>query len=332
MDGAVSSASVPPFFVVGAPRTGTTLVRRLLSSHSRIAIPPESLFVAEYLAAERVPFEARRRLLTEEPDLAHWGISLTETELASCKTMADCLAYAHRKYAAARGKDVWGQKTPKLVRHVDLLVRHFPKARFLHVVRDGRAVVASLRRSDAHRLNVLYGARRYAQDAALGVDMEARYPERTMRVTYEALVAAPAEVLGDVCAFLGVTLEPAMVDASPKPLRLNAMEEAAGHHVHVSGPIRASFAEKWREELSEREIALVDHFCGDVLRTLGYDANDAAPPASTWLAELKARHLAVSLGKTMREVREREDVWRVARRRVKLGAMADMALSLFRGM
>ena len=318
----MSAGAIPPFFVVGAPRTGTTLLRRFLSAHSRVAIPTESGFMVDYLDAA-VPLETKKRLLTEEPEIEYWSLRLTPEELAPLPTIGACFDHAHRRYAEAQGKDLWGNKTPKLVRAGALLSEHFPGCRFLHVVRDGRAVASSLRRSEAHRLHLLYGARRYAADAARGLALERAYPERVMRVVYEELVVDPEPVLRRVSDFLGLSYEPAMAEGR-KSLDLTPGEQRAGHHQNVGRAVDRAFVDKWRETLTRDEVALVEHVVGPVMRELGYEVPPARAPGRRALLRARLAHARWTVDKAVSELTDRPDVWRVARRRVALGTLTKM--------
>jgi hypothetical protein len=314
-----------PFFIVGAPRTGSTLLRRLLSAHSRVAIPPESGFMAEYLAADHVPLDRRKRLLCRDPEMGYWGLRPRWHELATLTSMGDCFAALHQRYAHERGKDLWGNKTPRLVHHGELLLRHFPEARFVHTVRDGRAVALSLRSSPAHRMHVRYGARRYAMDTARGLAFEGAHPDRVMRVPYEQLVSQPEATLRRVCAFLGIELEDAMLGSDAgRDLQLTPKERRSGHHAHVGRPVEPTFAGKWRRELTDTEIGMIEREAGSVLETLGYPLEAAAGPGAGALLSARVAHGVRLVGGAWDEITGRPDVWRVARRRVALGSLGSM--------
>jgi hypothetical protein len=314
-----------PFFIVGAPRTGTTLLRRMLSSHSRVAIPPESGFMAEYLAADRVPLDVRKRLLCDDPELHYWGIRPTCNDLRPCVSMGECFEFLHRTYAVAQGKDRWGNKTPKLVRHAELLLRHFPTARFVHMVRDGRAVACSLRASRAHRLHVRFGARRYARDTQRGLALERAHPERVIRVRYEDLVEQPGPTLRGVCTFLDLQHEAQMEDpVVDGDLLLTPMERRSGHHARTLEPIRPTSVHAWQSELTDVEVQLIELEAAPALAALGYPLVSTGPPPRRALLQARLAHGAGIVRAAVREVTTRPEVWRLARRRWVLGSFGAM--------
>ncbi|MBJ70170.1 MAG: hypothetical protein CMN31_02175, partial [Sandaracinus sp.] len=309
-----------PFFVVGAPRTGTTLLRRVLVAHPDVAIPPESFFLAEYLEAEHVPLARRLALWVRDPELIEWGQCFTERDFEGCEDMAAVVRRAHALFAEREGARVWGQKTPRLVRYWALLSRLFPDAVFLHPTRDPRAVVSSLARSPAHQLNALVGARRWRDDTAIGIEMERALGERVLRYDYEELATDPEGTARRVCAHLDIDFDPAMLEAPSEKLRLKKSEERAGHHTNVAAPISAASVERWREDLSAEEQAVVAHVTGEVARALGYAVPDAGPPSSATRLRMAAGHGWTSVRKAVRDVTTKPEILQLARRHAALGS------------
>jgi len=154
-----------------------------------VAIPLESLFIADYLRSTvRWSPDQIKQHIVREPELREWGLRVSVGDLGKCRTVGEVIVRLHELYAESKGKKHWGQKTPRLVRYLPLLADHFPDARFIHLVRDPRAVVSSLIRSEVHRSTPWYGARRWVMDVQAGLDFETQHPERIMRLSYEALV------------------------------------------------------------------------------------------------------------------------------------------------
>ena len=118
--------------VGGSPRSGTTLVRRILDRHPSICCGPEmNLFVPA-----QFQFDALSALS---------GISADELRTifeASPSQAAMIDAFANR-YRTLRGKPRWAEKTPLNVLHFDWVMEHFPDVRLVHMIRDGRDVVCS---------------------------------------------------------------------------------------------------------------------------------------------------------------------------------------------
>jgi hypothetical protein len=315
------------FFIVGAPRTGSTLLRRVLNAHDQVAIPPESPFLIDYLTADHVPDSRRLELLLDDPEYRAWGQGLRRDLQAT--DVAAGIAEIHAFYAAAVGKSRWGQKTPRLVRHWETLADAFPGARFIHIVRDPRAVAASLRTSAAHRSHALAAARRWRFDTNCGLTMERRLRSRALRVRYEDLVRKPDAIVRDVCAFLGLTFDPAMLQ--PAELRLNPHEAGRGHHDGVGRAITSASIETWRTSLSPRDLAAINAVVARLSPLVGYQADDGSPPGWWRRAAYFGDGLTMAVLKLVHDAGQRRPLWHVCRRRWQLGTFWSAAADYLSG-
>lgn len=190
----MTSPSSAPIFVIGAPRSGTTLLRLVLDAHPHIAAGPETRFLLD-LARIFGPHWHR---------LERFGFP-REYWLEKVRAF---FGGVHADYARRRGKRRWAEKTPRYVEILDLVDELFPDALYLHIVRDGLDVVASHRArwgwkraygaiDDWRRLVVR--ARRFGERVG---------PGRFLEVRYEEVVTRPEEVLRSVFAFLDEPFDP----------------------------------------------------------------------------------------------------------------------------
>ncbi|MCD4686031.1 MAG: sulfotransferase [Anaerolineae bacterium] len=280
-------AQQAPFFIVGCGRSGTTLLRTMLNHHSHVAIPLESLFIIDYLRTPNPPDPAMlRRLLLREHELVEWGLAFTEADFDGCVTVQDFIDRAHTLYAKQHDKAIWGQKTPRFVRHGALLKRAYPHAKFVDVQRDPRAVVSSLIRSNVHRSNALYAARRWQRDIAAGLELEQDYPGDVLHIRYEDLITATEAVLRDVCAFLDLPFESSLLDYH----KTGTVEYGAYYnqiHAKLNQAPDASRLEAWRKHLAQRQIALVESICGELMDQLEYARETDAQVAPGYVRRLK---------------------------------------------
>jgi Sulfotransferase family len=278
----------PYLFIVGCPRSGTTLLRRMVGAHPRIAITRETHWIPQL--ADRPPAELPAAL-AEHPKFATLGIEPTELEALPRDSYAAFVGAVFDRYGAAEGKPLVGDKTPGYVRAIPLLHRHFPDARFVHLIRDGRDVALSalgwerraqqLRRSfptwaDAPfetaalwwRWHVLQGRR---DGRVLG-------PERYHELPYETLVADPEAACRALCAFLGVGFEGAMLRFHEGRTRHEQGLSAKRAWLPPTPGLR-----EWRSQMTANQVQQFEAAAGDALEALGYEraapAPAAAPPA-----------------------------------------------------
>lgn len=121
--------SPPPIFIVGCQRSGTTLLRLMLDSHPNISCGPETK-ILEDLA--RLPERNWSYLRNYGLPREYWD-----------RKLADLFASFQRDYAQSRGKSRWADKTPRYALSLGYITRVFPTCQVVHVIRDGRDVVAS---------------------------------------------------------------------------------------------------------------------------------------------------------------------------------------------
>src|SRR4051812_10323368 len=145
-----------PIFVLGCPRSGTTLMQLMLHAHPRIAVPPETRFVLR-------AYQRRRDFDFTSPDgrraFAQWLVrtkrlrvadlgldpaSVVESVVAAPPSLGSALAAVFTAYADRFGKARWGDKRPGYYANLPELLRLFPDAQVIDVVRDGRDCVASI--------------------------------------------------------------------------------------------------------------------------------------------------------------------------------------------
>ncbi|HZX76375.1 sulfotransferase [Lysobacter sp.] len=222
-------------FVVGCPRSGTTLLQSLLHAHSDIHSLPETHFFQHLLASEesrmcgaddveprRHRRECRRRTLAAAgwvvrrrarrawQALAAAGLAIEPPrgiEAWRLRAHARAFTAAMDRACRARCTSVWVEKTPDHLFYIAAIQALIPDARFLHVVRDGAEVAASL-----HHAARQYAPWRPFLDVERCVDRWERATTESLRwlddplhrlVRYEDLVASPQSTLRGVLNFIG---------------------------------------------------------------------------------------------------------------------------------
>lgn len=199
-------------FVVGCPRSGTTLVQSLLAAHPRLASFPESHFFSAILPLTPPKADEPLRAFLAGAGLPPPSAPPATTTAKRVRQFIGILDRA----AADRGYDGWVEKTPIHLHHIDTITRHLPDARFVHVLRAGAPTISSLYRATHEHPEHWDGARSWRQcgerwigDVVLSLARHGDDGHHLLR--YEDLIAAPEAVLQDVCAFVGVDYAPAML-------------------------------------------------------------------------------------------------------------------------
>ncbi len=267
-------------FLVGCERSGTTLVRAMLDGHPQLAVPGESHFIVP-MARRRYRYRRRGAFdqmafvddLVRQPRLRTWHIPealLRETyEAAAPASFADAIRLLYAIYARFHGKRYYADKTPQYVDRMVFLSRLFPEARFVHVIRDGRAVALSLRTIGWVR-DIEEGALRWRQQVERGRRAgRALGPARYRELRYENLVEDPQRRLEGVCAFIGLSFDDAMLRYPDRAdAILSTVLAPQKLHRHLREPPRK--VRDWRQEMTTEEVAAFEALAGGTLANVGY--------------------------------------------------------------
>ena len=176
------------------------------------------------------------------------------------------------------GKAIMGEKTPAHIGWVETLFDWYPDARVIHMVRDPRGVfVSELRRRSGHAVTMPYRwlvrvpvlmrafillevTWAWAAAVSRHRTLTRRFPDRYRIVRFEDLVRTPEATIGEVCAFLGVALEPKM---------LQQKVVSKGSNLGQAG-FDAGAADRWQTSISPRDDRLIRRLLGRRLHEMGY--------------------------------------------------------------
>jgi hypothetical protein len=292
----------PYLFVVGCPRSGTTLLQRMLDAHPLLAVSNDPHFI---------PFAPGVRDGLDPPitpELVDWllgyrtfaRLGLDESAVraaADCGgTFRDLVARLYDVFGGQRGKPLAGEKTPRYVRYLPLLHALFPAARVVHLVRDGRDVALSTldwARPDRgpgrfrlwERSPVAVCALSWRWHVTTGMRDGAALGALYTEVRYEDLVARPATALRRVVSAVGLPFDERMLTFHVGRTRADPGLSAKEAWLPPTAGLR-----DWRTQLSAGDVELFEALAGDLLARLGYErAYEAVSPAAEAAA---ARHRA----------------------------------------
>lgn len=308
-----------PIFITGCQRSGTTLLGLMLQAHPRISIPPENRFLLPvYFDREQfgdLSQPANRRQLAEtivstRRDMRNFGLDrdeMVERIVAEGSTIGSAIGTVLRAYADQFGKVRWGDKRPEYRSHVWALRRLFPDAQFVHLVRDGRDCVASLKRmpwwnkkgkTSYQAIQTWVEAIDSAQQARRQLPSGAFY-----ELQYEPLVSEPQKQLVGLCEFLGEPFDEAML--SPRSVADQVVPEYKTHHAKTRQEVSPNFIGNWHDGLEPWELELCEAVMSDKLQHYGYELSGAAPPAAEHLEEY--HHVDAEQRRKLRRKRKRDE-------------------------
>lgn len=281
------TSSSGPIFIVGSPRSGTTLLRNTLNRHPALAICRETEFF-HYIYRRRGAFgslaiEGNRqrvvqrylfleRLRRTRLDMAALERCLMEEGTSYRELFASLLRF----YMRAHGKQRWGEKTPDHACFTETLFEWYPDATVIHILRDPRDVVASLMDVPSFPNSALGNANLWLNHNRSA--MRSRHRPGYVLLRYENLATDPERELRRICGILGEQYSPTMLRPMQDPTADRPWFERAEQ------PVTEARIGAWRQCLTAADAALVDWWIGPQLRTFGYKP-EAGPPSLLDLAQ-----------------------------------------------
>jgi len=249
-------------FIVGCPRSGTTLLQVLLAAHSRVFSLPESHFF-------RKSFRGKRAFLLRgfhaSAVLRSWLQQIGMQEYVSRvprlspfrNPVVKAFVSIMDEVALRGGASCWVEKTPGHVFVIEEIEKRVPNAHFIHIIRDGRAVVASMCDAGRRYKDAKFWQRPLGEFVSKwnrAILRSAKCVGKTNHffVSYEALTADPKRELNAICEFLGLEFEESMLESYRKTA--NQIISSEWHWVKgVANPIKPVGLEKYYSVLSEGE-------------------------------------------------------------------------------
>jgi len=263
-----------PIFVSGASRSGKTLMRGILSSHSRIVVSRRTDMWPRFYERfgdldQRENFERCLDEMLERPQIAALDpdIDRVRREFGrGPRTYPRLFALIHEHYAERCGKPRWGDQTAGLERMADTVIPAYPGTRFIHMLRDPRDRYAALvARRPQRRFALERSTIAWVRSAVLAARNSARHPDVYCAVRYEVLVSRPEQTIRNLCTFLHEKFEPAMLRMENEP-RYDEARRASS----VGIPLTTAYIGCHRDVLDRRSSAFVRLVARPEMRRLGY--------------------------------------------------------------
>jgi len=244
-------------FVIGAPRSGTTLMHSLLLAHSRLCGFPDE-----------TDFFSWRDLLDPKRDLIGLGPEERARVAGDARDVEAFFDGLVARFKASHGvpEQRFVEKTSQHVKRLDFICERFPNAQFVHMVRDGRDACCSALRADIPNIDAVDRFARYWR-RCVRARLATRCPDRLLDVAYEALTAGPEDAMRRVMSFLGEAYEPGQIDPSA---REDDPRTRAARFAKLSEPISSSSQGVWRTAMTPDQVKRFEAIAGPELTSVGY--------------------------------------------------------------
>jgi hypothetical protein len=299
-----------PIFIIGTERSGTNLLRLILNSHSAIAVPHPPHIMKFFHPIERFYGDLNKdknfkKLISDVCRLVElhpypWEIKPDKDKVfinVKERNLINIYFEIYNQYMQFTGKERWACKSTFMIEHVAEILKYFPAARFIYLVRDGRDVAFSAKSSVYNRYHVYYTAQLWCKEQQLGLSwFNKLLPEQILLMKYEDLISDTEGVIKKTCLFLGEVFEEKMLeyhhsDEAQKSGSLSISWE------NTSKPVMAGNKQKFIENLSKKEIKIFEAIAFNELSAFGYELTSQKkelesihnslmkPRLNYWLAE-----------------------------------------------
>ena len=271
-----------PVFLVGAERSGTTMLRLMLDHHPKIAWLNEFEYAVDLVGDDG-----------STPQLGVYSSWLAQHRIFGATGFAIQPGLAYRELVHSFLEQRREQQSKPIIgatvhRHFDRLIELFPGARFIHLIRDPRDVAPSVIKM-GWAGNVYAACSPWVEAERVWDSVEEQVGvDRFVQIRYEELLSDPECELARACGLIGVDYDPAML------------------HFHEDTsyqPPDASASQRWKKTLGAKEIMLIESRCAQILRRRGYECVNEHPRPPSAIGRLFLT-LDNKLGRTQARIRK----------------------------
>ncbi len=283
----------PFLFACGVPRSGTTLLQRMLNHHPDLAVANDTHFIPRALeltnksliqkAQAGLPIELTPELINNVRNYHRsWRLGIDENEFfavaANSETYQQLVSGLYGSLTRNSNKRLAGDKTPDYLRRLELLHGLFPAAKLIHILRDGRDVALSLLQwatpnKGPGRIG-LWEQQPIAVCAmwwrwfvmAAREQVASIKPTSYYEIKYEQLVREPEHSVRDACEFLGLEFSGQMLE-----FHCGKSKRSAGHSAKSAWLAPQSGLRNWRADMRCDQVELFEALASDALQEFGYE-------------------------------------------------------------
>ncbi len=281
--------TLPVFFIIGRPRTGTTLLRSLFDAHPNVQIPWECQFVLNlYPKYGNITYWTKEMIsgfytdLLEQWQFSAWNIDHEKLQtdlyaLAGETTYVMICQTVYLNYISFYKKEtisLLGDKNHGYTIYTDRLMKLYPDAKFIYILRDYRDNYHSVTKVDFELpvVSLVVYKWKYFYKKALKAAL--KYPDSFYFIRYEDLATDPQLHFRKISEFLGIAYLPEVFDfykMKEKADELYPADILQKHHKSLFNPINTSRLGLWKKSMSQRQIRIADQVAGSYAEKAGYE-------------------------------------------------------------
>jgi len=294
---------IPIFFIMGRPRSGTTLLTTLFNAHPNVRIAPEfpiMLFLYQRFKNVKKWDEATIRSFVDHAFYYSKNSKINERRVNNLRIDKEFIIGELLKYKEVgsiqlflksinyyafslydKAETQWiGDKNPVYSIYAHRFRKIFPDAKFICIIRDYRDNFISMRKLAEKEVaveapSVTIQVARWRYFTKLFLDCKSRFPDQYYILRYEDLVTRQETTFQSLCDFLGIVYDPSVFnyyqkkDETLKTYGTNPVWEK--FHANLLKPINTGSMNTWQDKLTGEEVKLADQLAGKYADKLGYE-------------------------------------------------------------
>ena len=273
-----------PIILLASERSGTNLLRAMVSSHSKVSSPPPAGMVGalagrafHYLSPLK-PLHKKELvddvIALTKAHLSPWGIDINPQVLLE-KQNAVSFWHIFKSindiYAEEEGNMFWFSKEPDLFNYVYEIKLHMPDVKFIYMARDGRDVAASMLKGGVHANHISGAAHIWSsnQRACLNALSDTLLSDSMFAIKYEDLITDAEVVMQDLMKFIGLDYESSQIEYY-KNKNIIEHSKKSEFWTNISKPLNPLNKEKYKNNLSVKQIEIFEGIAWDEMQSLNY--------------------------------------------------------------
>ena len=293
--------NIPLFFIIGRPRSGTTLLRLLFESHPNVIIPPESpVILGLYKRYSKLKNWEEKDILNLINNLykqRYFDLWLFNREQLTAKLLEytgknsfdSIIRTLYLLYQSPFPKEkilLIGDKNPGYSMYIRELQKLYPESKFIFINRDYRDNYLSLTNVNFEVPVVPLVVYRWKFAYKQFLKLQKKSPDRFYYLKYEDLATDPQKEFHQLCEYLDIKYDPAVFDFHEKKGELEKMyaHDPLLQKIHQSllNPIDQSRIGKWEAGMTDNQVKAADHVAGKYAEKAGYKRK--FPKSNLWLS------------------------------------------------
>lgn len=268
----------PFFIIIGRGRSGTTVLSKILNSHSSISIPGEFFFIINLFSKYYKKLINRQTInkyvddVFSEQRLRNKDFNKAELEEYLLKkspiSFKDLCLYTYENLTLQQGKEnikLFGDKNPHFALFIPKILKIFDNIKFVYIVRDYRDNVLSYRNVNFDMSNLYSLAYRWSFFNRKILKYQKLYPDKFLLLKYENLLVDSENEIERACNFLNIDFEVEMLD-----FHKNKSENLSSWHKNLNSRLNIDNTNKWENSLNSNQLSKIDFICNDIASLLAY--------------------------------------------------------------